>query len=104
MWVKFPDLLPDAGKDGSAPDGGWGTQVAPGDETRDYTYEELLKRVFDIMREKNPEMVAGEKKRFVMKPPQMMRVGTKKSSFSNFADICKLCVLLGFYFVPCTCI
>lgn len=71
-------------------DGGWGTSVAPADATRDYTYEELLKRVFDIMREKNPEMVAGEKKRFVMKPPQMMRVGTKKSSFSNFADICKL--------------
>lgn len=60
------------------------------DTNRDYTYEELLKRVFSIMREKNPDMVAGEKKRFVMKPPQMMRVGTKKSSFSNFADICKL--------------
>lgn len=57
---------------------------------RDYTYDELLNRVFDIMREKNPDMVAGEKKRFVMKPPQVMRVGTKKSSFSNFADICKL--------------
>lgn len=71
-------------------EGGWGTSVATGEPTRDYTYEELLKRVFDIMREKNPEMVAGEKKRFVMKPPQMMRVGTKKSSFSNFADICKL--------------
>jgi len=42
------------------------------------------------MREKNPDMVAGEKKRFVMKPPQVMRVGTKKSSFSNFAEICKM--------------
>lgn len=60
------------------------------DTDRDYTYDELLKRVFNIMREKNPDMVAGEKKRFVMKPPQVMRVGTKKSSFSNFADICKL--------------
>ncbi|CAH1779765.1 unnamed protein product [Owenia fusiformis] len=56
---------------------------------RDYTYDELLTRVFDKMREKNPDMVAGEKKRFVMKPPQVMRVGTKKSSFSNFAEICK---------------
>lgn len=60
------------------------------DTDRDYTYDELLKRVFDIMREKNPDMVAGEKKRFVMKPPQVMRVGTKKSSFSNFAEICKM--------------
>lgn len=60
------------------------------DTDRDYTYIELLKRVFDIMREKNPDMVAGEKKRFVMKPPQVMRVGTKKTSFSNFAEICKM--------------
>jgi translation initiation factor 2 subunit 2 len=60
------------------------------DTDRDYTYDELLKRVFDIMREKNPDMIAGEKKRFVMKPPQVMRVGTKKSSFSNFAEICKM--------------
>ncbi len=51
---------------------------------------QLLNRVFDIMREKNPDMVAGEKKRFVMKPPQVMRVGTKKTSFSNFAEICKM--------------
>uniref|UniRef100_A0A3P8Y386 Eukaryotic translation initiation factor 2 subunit 2 n=1 Tax=Esox lucius TaxID=8010 RepID=A0A3P8Y386_ESOLU len=57
---------------------------------RDYTYDELLNRVFNIMREKNPDMVAGEKRKFVMKPPQVVRVGTKKSSFVNFTDICKL--------------
>jgi len=57
---------------------------------RDYTYDELLNRVFDIMREKNPDIVAGEKKRFIMKPPQIMRVGTKKSAFANFADICRM--------------
>lgn len=57
---------------------------------RDYTYDELLKRVFDIMREKNPDMIAGEKKKFNMKPPRVMRVGTKKTSFSNFKEICKM--------------
>ena len=57
---------------------------------RDYTYEELLNRVFNIMREKNPDMVAGEKRKSVMKPPQVVRVGTKKTSFVNFTDICKL--------------
>jgi len=57
---------------------------------RDYLYEELLQRVFNIMLEKNPDMVAGEKRKFVMKPPQVVRVGTKKSSFVNFTDICKL--------------
>ncbi|KAL6458572.1 hypothetical protein MHYP_G00338020 [Metynnis hypsauchen] len=68
------------------------TQTGPawaGSE-RDYTYDELLSRVFNIMREKNPDMVAGEKRKFVMKPPQVVRVGTKKTSFVNFTDICKL--------------
>lgn len=46
------------------------------------------------MREKNPDMVAGEKRKFVMKPPQVVRVGTKKTSFVNFTDICKLWVAL----------
>jgi len=40
-------------------------------DDRDYTYDELLQRVFNIMRDKNPEMVAGEKKKFVMRPPQV---------------------------------
>ncbi len=56
---------------------------------RDYTYDELLTRVFNIIREKNPDMITGEKRKFVMKPPQVARVGTKKTSFSNFADICE---------------
>lgn len=56
---------------------------------RDYTYDELLQRAFNIMREKNPDMVAGEKKKFVMKPPQVLRVGTKKTSFANFLEISK---------------
>jgi len=78
------------GQDEAAGDDGAKSGQTWEDTDRDYTYDELLKRVFDIMREKNPDMVAGEKKRFVMKPPQVMRVGTKKSSFSNFAEICKM--------------
>ncbi|KAL6456718.1 hypothetical protein MHYP_G00352620 [Metynnis hypsauchen] len=66
------------------------TGPAWGGSERDYTYDELLSRVFNIMREKNPDMVAGEKRKFVMKPPQVVRVGTKKTSFVNFTDICKL--------------
>lgn len=54
---------------------------------RDYTYDELLQRVFNIMRERNPDMVAGEKRKFIMKPPQVLRVGTKKTSFANFLEI-----------------
>ncbi|KAL1117077.1 hypothetical protein AAG570_004405, partial [Ranatra chinensis] len=56
---------------------------------RDYTYDELLTRVFEIMRDKNPDMVAGKKQKFVMRPPQVVRIGTKKTSFANFTEICK---------------
>ncbi|KAK7571933.1 hypothetical protein V9T40_014405 [Parthenolecanium corni] len=56
---------------------------------RDYTYDELLNRVFEIMREKNPDMVAGKKQKFIMRPPQVVRIGTKKTSFANFNEICK---------------
>ena len=38
---------------------------------RDYQYDELLDRVFGIMRDKNPEMVGGKQKKFVMRPPQV---------------------------------
>jgi len=57
---------------------------------RDYMYDELLQRVFGIMRDKNPEMVAGEKKKFVMRPPQVVRVGSKKTAFTNFTEIAKM--------------
>uniref|UniRef100_A0A8C2V6D3 Eukaryotic translation initiation factor 2 subunit 2 n=1 Tax=Chinchilla lanigera TaxID=34839 RepID=A0A8C2V6D3_CHILA len=61
-----------------------------GQTWRDHTCEELLNRVFNIMREKNADMVAGEKRKFVMKSPQVIRVGTRKTSFVNFTDTCKL--------------
>jgi len=60
------------------------------DSDRDYHYDELLQRVFGIMRVNNPEMVAGEKKKFVMRPPQVVRVGSKKTGFANFAEIAKM--------------
>merc|ERR1712080_76374 len=54
---------------------------------RFYTYDELLLRIFGIMKEKNPELIAGEKKKFVMKPPQVVRAGAKKTAFVNFTDM-----------------
>ncbi|KAF7990231.1 hypothetical protein HCN44_000036 [Aphidius gifuensis] len=59
------------------------------DNERDYTHEELLERIFNIMREKNPDMVAGKKQKFIMRPPQVVRIGSKKTSFVNFTEICK---------------
>jgi len=56
---------------------------------RDYTYTELLERVFTLLREKNPNL-AGARKRHVMPPPQVVRVGTKKTMWTNFAIITQL--------------
>ncbi|XP_058461997.1 eukaryotic translation initiation factor 2 subunit 2 isoform X2 [Malaya genurostris] len=56
---------------------------------RDYTYDELLQRVFEIILDKNPDMAGGRKPKFVMRPPQVLRVGTKKTSFANFTEICR---------------
>lgn len=58
--------------------------------TEDYTYDQLIEHVFSIIHKNNPELNAGEKKRFVLKPPTVLRVGTKKTSFANFLEICKL--------------
>lgn len=55
---------------------------------RDYKYEELLDRVFNILRENNPDL-AGDRRRTVMRPPQVLREGTKKTVFVNLMDLCK---------------
>ncbi|KAI3409951.1 hypothetical protein GPALN_006321 [Globodera pallida] len=60
------------------------------DAWADYNYDEMLDMVFSIMREKNPEMVSGKKKTFVMKPPEVQRAGSKKTAFTNFTEICRL--------------
>ncbi|CAH2054564.1 unnamed protein product [Thlaspi arvense] len=55
---------------------------------RDYQYEEILDRISNTLRENNPEL-AGNRRRTVMRPPQVLREGTKKTVFVNFMDLCK---------------
>ena len=47
---------------------------------------QLLERVFTLLREKNPSL--AQRKKHSMAPPQMVRVGTKKSMWTNFQQIC----------------
>lgn len=56
---------------------------------RDYGYEELLHRVYSILNENNPEL-NGDKRRIVMKPPQVLQEGTGRTLFVNFKDICDI--------------
>ena len=49
---------------------------------------QLLTRVFNILRAKNPE-IRGEKRTYTIVPPAVSREGTKKTAFSNILDIAK---------------
>ena len=53
-----------------------------------YDYVQLLNRVVDCIHQNNPEL--ADRKRFTMKPPQLMRVGTKKTLWANFPEICTM--------------
>ena len=55
------------------------------DNRANYSYEELLTRVVQILHSNNPDLIA--KKRHSMKPPQLMRVGTKKTLWVNFQEV-----------------
>ncbi|ORE03876.1 hypothetical protein BCV72DRAFT_295627 [Rhizopus microsporus var. microsporus] len=55
---------------------------------RDYAYEELLDRVFNILKQNNPEL-AGEKKKYTIVPPSIHREGNKKTIFANVSEISK---------------
>jgi len=58
------------------------------DRKANYTYPDLLDRVVEILHSKNPDLI--EKKRRNMKPPQLTRVGTKKTLWVNFQEICSM--------------
>merc|ERR1711967_157807 len=55
---------------------------------REYKNEELLDRMYSLLHANNPEL-AGDRKRFLMKPPQVVREGSKRVVIINFGDICK---------------
>jgi len=55
---------------------------------RDYTYTELLERMFNLLRERNPDLAGARGKRHTLPPPEMVRVGTRKTMWANFEKIC----------------
>ena len=52
------------------------------DSDRDYQHDELLQRVFSIMRDTPTKIF--------VKPPLLMRVGSEKTAFTNFGEIAKM--------------
>jgi len=77
----------DGDDDGGDDDDGDGGFISiPAD--REYKYEELLDRMYSLLIANNPEL-AGDRRKFLMRPPQVQREGSKRVVFSNFGDICK---------------
>ncbi len=58
------------------------------DRKAEYTYEDMLDRVMGILHAQNPDLI--EKKRRTMMPPQLTKVGTKKTLWVNFQEICAI--------------
>lgn len=52
-----------------------------------YSYGLLLQRVFDFLHQNNMGLL--EKTRYTLKPPQLMKVGTKKTLWVNYQEICR---------------
>lgn len=51
-----------------------------------YEYTEMLTRLYRIIEDKNPSL--SNKERYILKPPQVVRVGSKKVAWVNFSEIC----------------
>jgi translation initiation factor 2 subunit 2 len=60
----------------------------PYDRKAEYTYEELLDRVVNLLQANNPDLV--EKKRRNIKPPQLTLLSSKKTLWINFQEICSM--------------
>lgn len=60
----------------------------PYDRKAEYTYDELLDRVVNLLQVNNPDLV--EKKRRNIKPPQLTLLSSKKTLWINFQEICSM--------------
>ncbi|KAF2078207.1 hypothetical protein CYY_000497 [Polysphondylium violaceum] len=55
---------------------------------RDYKYSELTYRIYHLLQANNPDLISSEKRQ--MKPPKVLKDGTKKIIWANFAEICQI--------------
>lgn len=58
------------------------------DRKADFTYDELLDRVVDLLQTNNPALVQKTKRN--IKPPQLTLLSSKKTLWINFQEICSM--------------
>lgn len=73
-----------SGTSSSAVSNPYGIQLDP----PTYEYSLLLDRVIDFLHNKDPSW--AEKRRQTLKAPQLSRVGSKKTVWTNYQEICKM--------------
>lgn len=73
-------------EEGGDPDEGTG--IWNHNAKKDLNYGQLLERFYQILQDKNPDMMSGKVKSYKIPPPQCVREGNKKTIFANIADIC----------------
>ncbi|MCL7049362.1 hypothetical protein MKW94_027452 [Papaver nudicaule] len=61
-----------------------------GTEAATYEYEELLARLYNMLTDNNPVLASGERRTTVLRTPQLLREGTRKTVLVNFMEICQL--------------
>ena len=54
--------------------------------SKDYSYQFLLKRVYDVMKEKNKELL--DSKRAMFPPPETLKVGGLRTAWINYHETC----------------
>jgi translation initiation factor 2 subunit 2 len=60
----------------------------PDDKKGDHKYDSLLEKIVELLQANNPDLV--EKKRTRIKPPQLQMVGSRKTLWVNFQEICTM--------------
>jgi translation initiation factor 2 subunit 2 len=60
----------------------------PDDKKANHEYESLLEKIVELLQANNPDLV--EKKRTRIKPPQLQMVGSRKTLWVNFQEICTM--------------
>ncbi len=61
-------------------------QAKPDAPSNDEQYSVMLDRIYELLRENNPEYSGTDK--HVIKKPKVVKVSAKKSAWINFQDIC----------------
>lgn len=76
----------------AAGDAGAGSESKSDPESKsaegEYTYTDMLDRVFGLLRARNPDHAT--RKRQTLPPPDIVKVGTRKTMWSNFAQTAQL--------------